>query len=141
MAPRVGMRQRTDPGRFAVLVYDGVEPIDLGGTVGVLSMARRILPNLAYTVLAEQSGPVRLAGGLTILADAGVHDAPPRDVTIVTGGPGWSEQRADGALIAFLRREPPERLASVCTGRCFWPRPASSREGGRRRAAWRSAAR
>lgn len=101
---------------IGVVVYGGVEPIDIGGTVGVVSMASRILPNIASLTIAESAGPVVLAGGLTIIADEGFATAPPCDVTIVTGGPGWREQVKDEAMLAFLRTIAPDRLASVCTG-------------------------
>jgi transcriptional regulator GlxA family with amidase domain len=110
------MRQRTDAARFGILVYKDAEPIDIGGTIGVLSMARRILPNIAYSVLAAEKGPVRLAGGLTILADSDLQNASACDVLIVTGGPGWREQVRNQPLLALLREQPPQRLASVCTG-------------------------
>ncbi|MER2264948.1 DJ-1/PfpI family protein [Methylobacterium oxalidis] len=110
------MRAPSAPARIGILLYEGVEPIDLGGTLGVISMARRSLPNLEDAVIAREAGPVRLAGGLPVLAPYGLKDAPPCEVTIVCGGPGWPEAARDAALIAFLRRHPPERLASVCTG-------------------------
>ena len=106
----------TSPARLGVLIYEGVEPIDLGGTVGVVSMASRVLPHVRATVIAHHAGPMRLAGGLTVLAEHGFDNAPPCDVVIVCGGPGWPEAAADMALLNFLRGLPPERLASVCTG-------------------------
>jgi transcriptional regulator GlxA family with amidase domain len=110
------MLSPTSPALLGVLIYEGVEPIDLGGTVGVVSMARRVLPNVQSTVIARQAGPVRLAGGLTVHADHGIASAPPCDVVIVCGGPGWPEAAADPALLGFLRGLPPERVVSVCTG-------------------------
>ena len=50
--------------RFGIVVYEGVEPIDLGATFGVLSMARRIEPAIEMFLVAERPGPVRLASGL-----------------------------------------------------------------------------
>ena len=35
--------------RIGIVIYDGVEPIDVGGTAGVISMARRVLPGSAAT--------------------------------------------------------------------------------------------
>jgi hypothetical protein len=35
---KVAMKQRSDPSLFGVLIYQDVEPIDIGGTVGVVSM-------------------------------------------------------------------------------------------------------
>jgi transcriptional regulator GlxA family with amidase domain len=110
------MKQRTDAALLGVLIYEGVEPIDIGGTVGVVSMARRILPAVEATVIARQAGPVRLAGGLTVLADHGVDAAPACDVVIVCGGPGWPEAAADAAVLAYLRGLRAEGVASVCTG-------------------------
>ena len=45
--------------KFGVFIYDGVEPIDLA-TFGVLSMARRIRPDIEITTLAPAAGPVKL---------------------------------------------------------------------------------
>jgi transcriptional regulator GlxA family with amidase domain len=110
------MKERSAPATVGVIIYDGVEPIDIGGTVGVLSMARRLLPSLATAVVAEKAGPVRLAGGLVVMAEFGLDDAPSCDVAIVCGGPGWREQIANGAMLAWLRACDPSRIASVCTG-------------------------
>jgi transcriptional regulator GlxA family with amidase domain len=109
-------RDRQAAAMIGVVVYGGVEPIDIGGTVGVVSMASRILPNIASLTIAESAGPVVLAGGLTIIADEGFTTAPPCDVYIVTGGPGWRQQVKDEAMLAFVRTLAPDRLASVCTG-------------------------
>jgi transcriptional regulator GlxA family with amidase domain len=110
------MKQRGDPARLGVLIYPGVEPIDIGGTVGVVSMARHVLPRVEAVVIAAQAGPVRLAGGLTVLADHAIDAAPACDVVIVCGGPGWREAATDERILGFLRRLQPEGLASVCTG-------------------------
>ncbi|PTM52890.1 DJ-1/PfpI family protein [Phreatobacter oligotrophus] len=110
------IRPRHEPARIGVIVYPGVEPIDIGGTTGVVSMARRVLPGISAVTIAAAAGPVALAGGLTIIADAGFAAAPTCDTYIVTGGPGWREQVTDPAMLAFLRGIDPSRLASVCTG-------------------------
>jgi transcriptional regulator GlxA family with amidase domain len=110
------MKDRNAPALFGVVVYDGVEPIDIGGTVGVLSMAHRVLPAVESVTLAEEAGPVELAGGLTVLAQAGFAGAPPCDVIIVCGGPGWRRETANPAMLDFLRHPPAPQLTSVCTG-------------------------
>ncbi|MCW8088064.1 DJ-1/PfpI family protein [Sabulicella glaciei] len=102
--------------QIGVILYDGVEPIDIGGTVGVISMASRLVPGLAAVTVAREAGPVRCAGGLTVLAAHGFDDAPECDAWIVSGGPGWRAQAEDAAMLGFLRRLDPARLASVCTG-------------------------
>jgi transcriptional regulator GlxA family with amidase domain len=102
--------------RFGVIVYDGVEPIDIGGTVGVLSMARRLLPNIETVVIAAKAGTVTLAGDLTIVVPYGFDDAPSCDVLIVCGGPGWRVEVRNEQMLSFLQRQRLETLASVCTG-------------------------
>ena len=56
------MRTRLAAARIDVVIYDGVEPIDIGSTVGVVSMASRVLPGIAATTVAALAGPFRLAG-------------------------------------------------------------------------------
>ena len=112
--------------KFGVFIYDGVEPIDLA-TFGVLSMARRIRPDIEIRTIApvplglSPGEPairlVRLANGLTVLADHDLRSAPRVDVLVVTGGPGWAAQAEDAATLDFIRRRAADTLVvSVCTG-------------------------
>jgi transcriptional regulator GlxA family with amidase domain len=110
------LRDRTAAARIGVVIYEGVEPIDIGGTVGVVSMAGRVLPGLTAVTVAAEAGPVLLAGGLTVVAGHGFADAPECDVLIVCGGPGWRDQVHDADMLAFLHRQVPARVASVCSG-------------------------
>jgi transcriptional regulator GlxA family with amidase domain len=110
------MKERSEEALIGVVIYDGVEPIDVGGTAGVVSMASRMLPGIACVMIAERSGPVRLAGGVTMMADAGFNDVPSCDVFIVCGGPGWREQAGNPAMLEFLRSRRRDEVASVCTG-------------------------
>ncbi len=64
------MKDRSEAARIGVVIYEGVEPIDVGGTAGVISMAQRILPGITCIMIAERTGPMRLAGGVTVMADA-----------------------------------------------------------------------
>jgi transcriptional regulator GlxA family with amidase domain len=101
---------------FGVLIYDGVEPIDLA-TYGVLSMARRIRPEIAICTIAPRSGETALANGLRVVADYDLQTAPQIDVLIVTGGPGWQEQARSPETLAFLRNQSAKiPIVSVCTG-------------------------
>jgi len=102
--------------RFAVFVYEGVEPVDLA-TYGVLSMARRIAPQVSMFTLAPSAGEVLLANGLRVIADHGIGACPPFDALIVTGGPGWVRQCEHAQTLAFIRDSARSRLvAGVCTG-------------------------
>ncbi len=103
--------------KFAILIYPGVEPIDLGATAGVLSMARRFEPGIEIITLAQYAGEVVMASGVRALADYGYADCPAFDILIVTGGPGWKEQCANAATLDFIRRaKAHSTIASVCTG-------------------------
>jgi transcriptional regulator GlxA family with amidase domain len=102
--------------RFGIFIYDGVEPIDLA-TFGVLSMARRIAPEISVVTIAPRAGPVALANGLKVTADFGIDDAPACNLVIVTGGPGWAAQAKAPATLDYIRRvHASQRIASVCTG-------------------------
>jgi transcriptional regulator GlxA family with amidase domain len=102
--------------RFGIFIYDGVEPIDLA-TFGVLSMARRVAPEIEICTIAPNAGPVALANGLRVAADYGIDNAPACDAVIITGGPGWVTQAEAPATLAYVRRvRASGRVASVCTG-------------------------
>jgi transcriptional regulator GlxA family with amidase domain len=102
--------------RFGIFIYDGVEPIDLA-TYGVLSMARRIAPEIAICTIGPRAGTIELANGLKVTADFGIDDAPACDLVIVTGGPGWTVQAKTPATLDYIRRvHASGRIASVCTG-------------------------
>src|ERR1700744_2691641 len=102
--------------RFGIFIYDGVEPIDLA-TFGVLSMARRIAPEIEICTIAPQAGTVALANGLKVNADFGIDNAPACDLVIVTGGPGGAVQAETAATLDYVRSvHGSGRIASVCTG-------------------------
>jgi transcriptional regulator GlxA family with amidase domain len=110
------IRDRLAPALFGIVLYPSVEPIDLGATYGVLSMARRVLPGVRAVTLAAEPGEVALAGGVRVSVDHALDAAPFLDVAIVTGGAGWPQASADPAMLGFLRRRPAAIMASVCTG-------------------------
>lgn len=102
--------------RFAILIYPDAEPIDLA-TYGVLSMARRVAPEISMFTVAEKAGVVELANGLKVIADHGYADAPAADVLIVTGGAGWQQQAQSEATLAYIRfATRSTSVAAVCTG-------------------------
>lgn len=100
---------------YGILIYDGVEPIDLGATYGVLSIAKRIAPDLAFKGVAKAQGLITCANGMQVVADHGFDEAPEFDEIIVTGGPGWVDAARDEDTLAYLRGTG-ARLTSICTG-------------------------
>jgi transcriptional regulator GlxA family with amidase domain len=102
--------------RFGIFIYPGVEPIDLA-TFGVLSMARRIAPQIEICTIGPKAGPIELANGLRVTADFGIDNAPACDIVIVTGGASWSAQAKAPETLEYIRRvHASGRIASVCTG-------------------------
>lgn len=104
---------------YAILVYDGVEPIDIGATFGVLSMARRRIPDLRFFAVAARRGAIKCAGGLVVEADHDFDTCPAADNIVVTGGPGWPDAARDEATLGFLRARAQAgstRLSAICTG-------------------------
>ena len=100
---------------YGILIYDGVEPIDIGAAFGVLSIAKRIASDLNFAGVARQAGIVTCANGLQVLADHGFMDAPDFDDLIITGGPGWIEAAKDPETLEYLSRSR-ARITSICTG-------------------------
>jgi transcriptional regulator GlxA family with amidase domain len=102
--------------KFGIFIYPDVEPIDLA-TFGVLSMARRIRPEIELCTIAPCAGEVKLANGLRVIADYDLASAPRLDVLVVTGGPGWQAESGSPETLDFLRQRAAESLiVSVCTG-------------------------
>jgi transcriptional regulator GlxA family with amidase domain len=98
------------------LLYPGIEPIDLAA-VGVVSMGRRIVPELSYRTVSTTLDAVTLSNGLRVLPDLVFDDVQSVDVLMIPGGPGWKAAAEDPALLAFIRKwAPASTLCSVCTG-------------------------
>jgi transcriptional regulator GlxA family with amidase domain len=103
---------------FAVLAYDGIEPIDIGATYGVLSMAKRIAPTLSFFVISKAGGEIEMANGLRLIADYSFEGCPAADILIVLGGPGWEQASKDASTLEFIHRfsQRGAITAAVCTG-------------------------
>ena len=101
---------------YGILLYDGVEPIDVGATFGVLSMASRIVPDLKFAGIARAPGEVVCASGMRMIADYGVDNVPASmSDLIVTGGPGWVDVVKDNETLEFVRSTS-ARVSAICTG-------------------------
>ncbi|MBU4424733.1 MAG: DJ-1/PfpI family protein [Gammaproteobacteria bacterium] len=116
---------RPAPLQVAILVFDEVEVLDLGGPYEVFTTATRMHQRLqpgspalfAVQCVARTLQPVRARAGLQVLPDADFATASAPDVLIVPGGvvdaaaacpttQAWVAGAAHGAQIS----------ASVCTG-------------------------
>src|SRR4051812_33997361 len=94
-APPVAHSPAVPPIRIGLLLFDEVEVLDACGPFEVFSVASRVAlrdrpgepaPFAVVTVSAEPTTTVRARGGLPIVADRLLADAPPVDVALVPGG-------------------------------------------------------
>jgi transcriptional regulator GlxA family with amidase domain len=106
--------------RVLILLFDGVQSLDVTGPLEVLAHARAADGGPAYEVrTASVSGqPARSSSGLRLVPDAALAGlaGTPLDLLIVPGGRG--ARHADPELVSWLRGHAREsrRVASVCTG-------------------------
>ncbi len=105
--------------RIGLLVFDGVEELDVVGPWEVLaSWARHsALHPEVMTFSADGSG-VRCAKGLGLLPTTGADDVGPLTVLLHPGGAGTRPLMADARHLAWVRavRATTPLMASVCTG-------------------------
>ena len=114
------------PRRIAILLYPGVQSLDVTGPLEVFSAAREVLaasgsrdPGYEVVTIARSPEALRCSSGLRLLPDGplprGVRGI---DTLIVPGGSGREQAVADETLIRWIARAPRScrRVAAVCTG-------------------------
>src|SRR6516225_2639778 len=96
------------------LLFEGIDQIDLTGPFEVLSR----IPNSTYRIYGRTPGSVRDIGGLQLIPDAGLADAPPLDVLHVPGGFGQEALMEDAEVLGWIRQQAAAACSifSVCTG-------------------------
>lgn len=110
---------------IAILVFDEVEALDLGGPYEVFTtatrMQQRLQPGAAdpfrVRCVARTAEPIRARAGLRILPDADFAHCPAPDVLIVPGGVVDGPRACPATLAWIAQAAAHARLtASVCTG-------------------------
>ncbi|MEU5667100.1 GlxA family transcriptional regulator [Streptomyces longwoodensis] len=107
------MPQRT----VLVVLFDGVQSLDVTGPLEVFAGAERHTPGTYRIRTASLDGaPVRTSSGLTLVPDGPLAGARDPHTLLVPGGEGT--RAPDPELTAWLRARGPRarRLVSVCTG-------------------------
>jgi cyclohexyl-isocyanide hydratase len=76
------------------------------------------MPDTNVVLMAKQSGSIRSEGGLRIVPDCSLADAPSLDLLFVPGGSGISGVIRDDESLEFLRQraQTARYVTSVCTG-------------------------
>lgn len=109
--------------RVGIFVCRDAEVVDFSSPYGVLSIARRIQPQIDVFLVAENLQPVHGASGFTVLPNYGFPDHPVMDAFLVPGGPGLRTAQYNANLHAFIRNLPESTLlTSVCTGSWVYAR-------------------
>ncbi|HTZ88323.1 MAG TPA: GlxA family transcriptional regulator [Solirubrobacteraceae bacterium] len=148
------MANRPVPRQIAILVFPGVQSLDVSGPLEVFFGAQRLIGRRAiergpeegrrgYEIrtLSACGEPVRTSSGLTIVPDGSLAEAPiPLDTLIVPGGDGTRFAVRDEELVRWIadasRRA--RRTTSVCTG-AFLLAAAGLLDGRRATTHWASA--
>ncbi len=133
------------PRNIVILVYPGVQSLDVTGPLEVFSGAQLLLDSglggasaaaqatrgggidgggaidrgYHTTVISSDGAPVETSSGLTIVPHTDLHRAPAKiDTLLVAGGAGADQASRDPALIEWIVDVAPttRRVASVCTG-------------------------
>jgi transcriptional regulator GlxA family with amidase domain len=120
------MEHGAAPRHVAILVYPGVQSLDVTGPLEVFAGAQKLIESTgrderSYEIrtLSRDGAPLRTSSGLTITPDARLCDAPVDiDTLIVPGGPGARQAAADRVLREWISKaaSTATRTAAVCTG-------------------------
>lgn len=109
--------------RITILVYDGVETLDVAGPADVFSSANELLGRkpapYSLVVAAKRRGRVSAGSGVQFYADTAFGNDGLLDTIIVPGGKGLrcnAKIRADVANYLLAHARTARRIASVCTG-------------------------
>ncbi|GLZ11921.1 transcriptional regulator [Actinomadura sp. NBRC 104425] len=101
-----------------IVVYDGVQSLDVTGPAEVFDGAARLRPGGYRVRLASPDGrAVTTSSGLRLGVHTALAAAGPVDTLVVAGGPP-SDISSDGDLVAGVRTaaSAARRVTSVCTG-------------------------
>jgi len=106
----------------AIVVFPGVQCLDVAGPLDVFSEANRFVPPASgYRIVTIGTAPypIPASNGMPLGAQFDIEDAPHEfDVVLVPGGPLLPEADAIPAITAWLRKATPlaGRYGSICTG-------------------------
>jgi transcriptional regulator GlxA family with amidase domain len=121
------MPDRQTPREVVIVLFDGVQSLDVTGPLEVFSGARRLLGaegargrgDYEIRTFSADGAPLRTSSGLALVPDGKLSDAPAQiDTLIVPGGRGARAASADAHLLGWVAAlaARSRRTASVCTG-------------------------
>jgi transcriptional regulator GlxA family with amidase domain len=118
--------KRPAPRKVAIVVYPGVQSLDVTGPLEVFAGASQLIaassrpePTYEIRIVSREGAPLRSSSGLMLVPDTPISDVPARlDTLLVAGGNGYADASGDEQLIGWISRAGARarRTASVCTG-------------------------
>lgn len=108
------------PRRVEILLYEGVQGLDVSGPLEVFAGATRASPaggGYAVRTVSPAGAPVRTSSGLLLTPDGALATGGRVDTLLVPGGDGMPAA-VDAVVVDWLRgrARSARRVASVCTG-------------------------
>jgi transcriptional regulator GlxA family with amidase domain len=106
----------------AIVVYEGVQALDVAGPLDVFSEANTFLANAdryETVLIAAHRNPLRASNGLRLMADLTFEDATGGfDIILVAGAPTPPEAEPEPSLIEWAKQLPwrSSVYGSICTG-------------------------
>ncbi|MGZ3475121.1 MAG: GlxA family transcriptional regulator, partial [Polyangiales bacterium] len=128
--------------RVVIVTFDDAQILDVTGPGEVFGRTARVVSE-AYRVeiVGLERGPIVTSSGMKLLPDRTFAEhRGPIDTLIVAGGRGTDRACENRALLRWLVRKKPRRLASVCTG-AFVLAAAGLLDGKRATTHWASCSR
>lgn len=103
--------------RLGIYVFKDAEVVDFAAPYGVISVARRLDPELDVFMIAESQRPVQTQAGFTVVPNYAFGDHPALDAFLIPGGFGTRQEMYNRNLHDYIRALPAAcLLTSVCTG-------------------------
>lgn len=103
--------------RLGIYVFKDAEVVDFAAPYGVISVARRLDPELDVFLIAESQRPIQTQAGFTVVPNYAFSDHPALDAFLIPGGFGTRQEMYNRNLHAYIHALPPAcLLTSVCTG-------------------------
>lgn len=108
-----------------VLIYDGVDELDLCGPIDVLASCCVTLAgkwgdkkSFRVSTVAERLGPVHTAHGMRILPDKSLSQAMDSDIVIVPGGPAARKEHHPAGILEWITKSShtAELICSISSG-------------------------
>lgn len=100
--------------QIAILLFDDITILDAVGPYEVLSR----IPGASVSWVASSPGPKKAKGGLTLMAERRLDEAPAPQIVLVPGGSGVDSVMQEPAVLEWIRNAHRTSLftTAVCTG-------------------------